>query len=381
MTGRAVTGRAATGRPVHRLVAALLVAPWCALPCAAQAPAAPAAAAPVHAMPSAGSTLDATEAAALARLAVAIGQVRDSAQKHLALARHKSPLAQQQLRAEMVAQVAALLQRANLSDVEYQRRTYIVSTDSSARRAYDATVASLTGTPAPGELPPPATPATLAASTAPTAAPPPMPGAALPRGPVGVHIGHLVESFADTPMGRGLLPTAVAEARTAALHAGLAARDPNDLAAMQRHAGHVLHAVDPSLEPSGPGLGYGVKRAAVGVVTHAELTAAVPGAAPAVTMHAAHVATAARTTIQRADAIAGLVRRIRGATTAADAAGLVSQLVSLANELTAGRDEDADGRIDWKAPEGGLQQAEEHARLLVAAAAEMTADCGLRSDG
>ena len=342
----------------HMRAAGLLTTLAAAAPCVAKTPAARAAHA-VHdaAAPAPTPTLAADDAAALARVASSIAEVRDSAQKQLSLIRNKTPQAQQQLRAQAAAQVATLLRGANLSEAEYRRRTYLVSTDSAARRVYEEAVTKLTSAPQSTQA------AALAASSPPPAAAPPP---ALPAGPLGTHLGHLLEAFTDTPMGRGLIPTALAEARMAAVHAGLAARDPNDLASMKLHAGHVLHAVDPTAASSGPGLGYGVKRAAVAVAAHAEMAAAVPGASPDVPLHAGHVATAARNTVRRADAIAALARRIQGASTAAEAAPLTSQLVALATELTDGRDANADGRVDTSEAESGLHQADEHARLLAA---------------
>ena len=166
----------------------------------------------------------------------------------------------------------------------------------------------------------------------------------------------------------GLLPAAMEEARVASVHAGLAARDPENLAAMKLHAGHVINAIDPSVVTSGPGLGYGVKRAALGVATHIDLAAKVPGAPANVVTHANHVGTSARNTVQRADAIVVLAQRIQAATSASDAAALVSQLVSLTNELVLGKDADADGKVTWKEGEGGLQQCDEHVKLLLAGA-------------
>ena len=71
------------------------------------------------------------------------------------------------------------------------------------------------------------------------------------------HMGHVADSWGDAPDEAGLLPTASAEAEIAALHAGLAAR-ASGLGSMKAHIGHVLNAIDPSVEPSGPGKGYGV---------------------------------------------------------------------------------------------------------------------------
>ena len=66
--------------------------------------------------------------------------------------------------------------------------------------------------------------------------------------------------------------------------------------------------------------------------------------------------TFARNTVQRADAVVALAQKIQAASSPADAAPLVTQLVSLTNELLAGKDRD-----------GGLQQCEEHVRLMLAA--------------
>jgi hypothetical protein len=68
------------------------------------------------------------------------------------------------------------------------------------------------------------------------------------------HIGHVLDSFNGTPMNMGLLPTAMAEAKTAAQHAGLAAKSTT-LPMMQTHAGHVINALDPTIVAQGPGLG------------------------------------------------------------------------------------------------------------------------------
>ena len=44
-----------------------------------------------------------------------------------------------------------------------------------------------------------------------------------------VHIGHVMTGWKDTPGKAGLLPTAIAEAKVAAIHAGFAANKSGDL--------------------------------------------------------------------------------------------------------------------------------------------------------
>jgi hypothetical protein len=182
---------------------------------------------------------------------------------------------------------------------------------------------------------------------------------------VGTHLGHVVNAFGDTPNGGGLLPTALAEARVAAQHAALAARNPGSLDAMKLHAGHVIHALDPSVVPMGPGAGYGVKKAATAVASHVELAARAEGASQNVTTHATHIATSARNTAQRVDQIVALAKQVQSSTDAMAAAALLSQISSLSEQLVAGSDANGDGRIGWQEGEGGLQHVEEHVNLLL----------------
>lgn len=177
--------------------------------------------------------------------------------------------------------------------------------------------------------------------------------------PVLTHIGHVMDSFQKAPNQQGLLPTALAEAKIAMTHAGLATKDPNNLDAIKLHAGHVLHALDPSLEPKGPGQGFGVKNAAAGVGQHALLAGKSPGANFVVAAKATQVAGAAENAGKRADEAIGLVQKARDATTAAEAAALMQQAVTVLTQMTNGADVNKNGEIAWSAPEGGLAQAQE----------------------
>jgi hypothetical protein len=323
----------------------------------AQATGTSAAAAPAAA-PAAGTAgMTRDELTAFAKLEIAISVARDSAQFQLSLARNKTPALQQQLRDKLAAQIAELIRSAGTTEAEYQRKTYLVATNANARSAFDALIAKETGVPTPGQV---IAPPVVAAAAA----------IKVPEGPVGTHVGHVVNSFFDTPMNQGLLPVAMKEAATAAQHAALSMRTPTNLDAMKMHAGHVINAIDPSIVAAGPGLGYGLKKAANGVAAHIELAAKSQGASPTVTMHAAHVATAARATVTRAEQAVALAKQIQEATSAADAAALTSQLASLTAQLTAGVDANGDGKIGWQEAEGGLQQAQEHVNLLLAGEAK-----------
>jgi hypothetical protein len=298
---------------------------------------------------SAAPALSREEVAVVARAQVAITAARDSNNVLRARSGNKTEQAQQQLQNQLRAQIDDILRHVGLTDTEYQRRSCIVSSDTGSRRIFDSVVVAVTGAPLPG----------YAARAAILPVPP---------GPAGVHIGHVVNGFSETPTLQGLLPAAMAEARIAVTHAGLAGRQPTNLEYMKTHAGHVIHALDPKVIAMGPGLGYGVTKGAAGAATHIDLAAAAPGASPAVVMHAKHIATAVRSVAERAGTALAIAQKVLAATTAAEAAALVSQLTSAVEQLIAGVDLNGDGRISVDQGEGGLQQADEHVKLMLAPA-------------
>ena len=174
------------------------------------------------------------------------------------------------------------------------------------------------------------------------------------------HIGHVATSWNDTPEQGGLLPTAMAEAEIAATHAGLAMQQAGNLDWLKLHTGHVLHAVDPSVEAKGPGLGYGVRRAVAGAVKHIGFAAGSDDASDNVKLHATHVAASGGNVGGWIDQIVDLGKQIQAASSAGDAAPLVQQMEVLANQLLGGVDADGDGNITWVEGEGGLGEANKH---------------------
>jgi hypothetical protein len=175
-----------------------------------------------------------------------------------------------------------------------------------------------------------------------------------------VHMGHVTDSWGDTPDEMGLLPTAIAEAEIAVQHAGFAAEQLDNLEWMQTHAKHVLHAVDPSAIAEGPGLGYGVKNAAGGVAKHIGFAAESDAATENVKLHAVHVATSADNTLWRVDEVARYAWQVLAASTAAEAAPAAKQMLRHATQLLDGRDANGDGNVTWQQDEGGLRASEEH---------------------
>ena len=178
------------------------------------------------------------------------------------------------------------------------------------------------------------------------------------------HIRHVLEAFPATPGGEGLLPTAEAEAAIALRHARLAARDPTDIGPMKQHARHIMNAINPAASRSGPGLGFGVKAAADGIIRHIELAAVSDAASGNVRTHAGHVTAAARSVTQRADQIVDLAGQILPMSDYNRAYNLVLELRDLCEELTTGADLSGDGAISFGEGEGGLEQVRQHMGLM-----------------
>ncbi len=179
------------------------------------------------------------------------------------------------------------------------------------------------------------------------------------------HIGHVMMRWKDTPRNMGFLPTAEAEAEVAIRHAELAMKQPEDLDWIRLHVGHVVNACDPSVVPEGPGLGYGVAKAASGIAAHVGLAAGSPDASDNVELHAVHVAASAENTVERCRRIVELGRQVTAASNAAEAAPMVAEIKSLADALIAGVDADGDGMVSWEKGEGGLAAARQHMMLMM----------------
>jgi hypothetical protein len=184
-------------------------------------------------------------------------------------------------------------------------------------------------------------------------------------GSVGYVLGKHLREKSDfsrkyTPRGMGLLPTALAEAKTASVHAKLANKRGASLEAMKRHITSVLHAIDPDVVVQGPGLGYGVKRALAGIEQFAIFLIKKMDAPKAHKQQAAYVASAAENTLVRANKIVFYGMRVLSSRTASQAKPWVANTYNLAKQLTRGVDANGDRRISWTKGEGGINVVRNH---------------------
>ena len=186
------------------------------------------------------------------------------------------------------------------------------------------------------------------------------PGTMSEHGEAHAHMGHVSDAWQDTPDGMGFLPTARAEAEIAAQHAALAAERPDDMAWMQMHAGHVINALDPSMEMEGPGLGYGVRAAADNVAKHINFASEAEDASDNVKLHAQHVATSAGNVSAWSEAVIERAEAVQAAGSAEEAAPLVMEMQAMTDAILNGMDANGDGQATWEEGEGGIAQAEQH---------------------
>jgi hypothetical protein len=168
---------------------------------------------------------------------------------------------------------------------------------------------------------------------------------------VHAHIGHVMIAWRDTPGQVGLLTIAQSDTRIAAAHALLLSKAAS-IEEMKTHAGHVLHALDPSIEKAGPASGYGAKRAAAGAMQHVGFTAAVDNASAPVKDHAGKANARLTDAIAAIDRAVAAAQNIRAAASAPDATAPIRDVASTVEEI---------GRF--------LQQAEEEMRLMMKAEA------------
>jgi hypothetical protein len=94
------------------------------------------------------------------------------------------------------------------------------------------------------------------------------------------------------------------------------------------HAGHVLHALDPAMEPKGPGAGYGVKKAVEGALEHLALAAKADGATLTMMGYSIRSGAPLMNALKYLDQAGLLVPRIRAATDVAEARRLAAELAA-----------------------------------------------------
>jgi hypothetical protein len=102
---------------------------------------------------------------------------------------------------------------------------------------------------------------------------------------------------------------------------------------MKLHAGHVLHALDPSIEKTGPASGYGAKRAAAGAMQHVGFTAAVDNASTTVKDYAGKANATLTDAIAAIDRGIASAQKARASASAGEAAASVRDLTATVEDI------------------------------------------------
>jgi hypothetical protein len=160
------------------------------------------------------------------------------------------------------------------------------------------------------------------------------------------HLGHVMESWNDTPGKVGLITILEQEAKIANQHANYGKSNP------ATHMPHVRHALDASSESGGPGKGYGVLKAAMGVAAHMKFAAESPDATDSIKAHSVHIITSANNVVAWAKEAMGMSKDTSSAS--------MSKVEEITGWILNGRDADGDGKISWEEGEGGLAQMKQH---------------------
>ncbi len=133
---------------------------------------------------------------------------------------------------------------------------------------------------------------------------------------------------------------------------------------MRRYAGYVLHAVEPTMAGSGPGLGYGVRAATRGVLREIAMVASADSLSDNVRIRAGHVLAAAENVLTWSDEVLALTSQIATTSSVAETTVLVERLVRVTDAMVRGVDGNGDGRRGWPDGDEGLEHATWHMTLL-----------------
>ncbi|MQX37135.1 hypothetical protein [Roseospira navarrensis] len=167
------------------------------------------------------------------------------------------------------------------------------------------------------------------------------------------HIGHTMTAWTDTPGKAGLLDTAEREARVVTQEARAAAA-ASDLAAIKANVRDMRHAIDPRLQASGPGAGYGLRRALEGSVSHVRFAMESADATPNVRSNGTRFTEIGEAVLYDVGLLIGLSDAVLGAGSASEAHALAQEMARVAQGVQTGIDENSDGQ--YSAEEAGLLQ-------------------------
>ena len=190
-----------------------------------------------------------------------------------------------------------------------------------------------------------------------------------PQGPkktqAQIILAGITTSYSSAPQARSLIDTAIAEARTAAEQAALAAKRPGDGKWLDQYTLNIRHAINPVSGDKGlPGLGYGVRRATKEIMRQMELAAKSPDASVALKGQAPRVNRMGKNVLGWCTKIDGLINQLAKEEQSRSRKKLLKDLKDYTSRLVEGFDKNRDGLVTWRRGEGGLVVIADHLQVL-----------------
>ena len=177
-------------------------------------------------------------------------------------------------------------------------------------------------------------------------------------GPSTAAISEILARDSGTPGQLSLVATLEHELSIARLYADYASRRPEDVRWIQTHLRHLRHSLDPSSERDGPGLGYGVVRAANNLGDQLGAIIGASAASQPMREHARQAQASLENIVSWANEIlilsANALTEPKLSPRLIDWLGVIKQRLAV---MHSGVDADRDQQISAKPREGGLVQA------------------------
>ena len=163
---------------------------------------------------------------------------------------------------------------------------------------------------------------------------------------------------AGSPSAAELVRSLASQAGIANRFIDFALRHPDKMAWVHTQIRHARHALDPALEPEGPGDGLGLMPAARRLRDHMRLMATEAGGKPASIVRAQRIAICAENVRSWSETMVTLSENVVGDDDVKRIRASLDAMQRLARELRAGADLDKSRRIDYRARECGIAQIE-----------------------
>ena len=150
-----------------------------------------------------------------------------------------------------------------------------------------------------------------------------------------IHVGHALTGWVTTPGKIGLISTAEKEAN-AVLASAMQASRSNTLSQKKAHIKNALHAVDPKVQASGSGIGFGLTRALTESIAHLQFAAESDDASANIKRSVPQITSKAQQLAKLSNQLTVFGQAAIGASSMAEINALESEFLSTIKKITNG---------------------------------------------